>query len=136
MNKNDQKLEKGRWCDELKAFYDRKKRNATLNEEVPASTGGKKSPMYRREQTQSKRIIYQIVKKATEGVAGILSDQDTDELVKSIKAFDAKNSVSLLARAEKKADKDGKLSSLTNIRDARSRLLSFLYEVERPGLNH
>ena len=104
--------------------------------DVPASNSGKKSPMDRREQTRSKLIIDQIVKKATEGVAGILSDQDTDELVKSIKAFDAKNSVSLLARAEKKAEKDGKLSSLTNIRDARSRLLSFLCEEERPGLNH
>lgn len=136
MNKIDQKLEKGRWFDELKAFYDMKKRNAILNEGVPASNGGKKSPMDRREQTRSKLIIDQIVKKATEGVTGILSDQDTDELVKSIKAFDAKNSVSLLARAEKKAEKDGKLSSLTNIRDARSRLLSFLCEEERPGLNH
>ena len=136
MNKIDQKLEKGRWFDELKAFYDMKKRNSILSVDVPASNSGKKSPMDRREQTRSKLIIDQIVKKATEGVTGILSDQDTDELVKSIKAFDAKNSVSLLARAEKKAEKDGKLSSLTNIRDARSRLLSFLCEEERPGLNH
>ena len=136
MNKIDQKLKKGRWFDELKAFYDMKKRNAILNGCTPSSATSKKAPMDRREQTRSKLIVEQIVKKATDGVAGILSDQDADELVKSIKSFDAKNSVSLLAKAERKAEKDGKLSSLTNIRDARSRLLSFLCEEERPDLNH
>lgn len=136
MEKADQKLEKVRWFDELRAFYDMKKRNAILNVGNTRSGGGKKSPMDRREQTRSKLILDQIVKRAADGVAGILSDQDADELAKSIRAFDAKNSVSLLAKAERKAEKDGKLSSLENIRDARSRLLAFLCEEERPDLNH
>jgi type IV secretion system protein VirD4 len=135
MKRTDQKMAEGRWFDEARAFYDMRKRNMAVNSTAPKASKKNIAPMDHREQTKSHMILEQIVKLALEGSEGVLNAQDRDELEKSIRAYDAQNSLSLLSKAEKRAEKDKRLSSLENIRSARARLLQFLCDEERPQQN-
>lgn len=127
MEKMDQKLEKGRWFDEKSAFYDMKKRNRLMNEGEET-----KEKDIRSESMRSKLILEQLLKRADNAVKGVLKEQDAEELISDIQSYDAKSALTLLSKAERKAEKEDKLSSLIQIRDVKTRLVSFFMEEKRP----
>lgn len=127
MEKTDQKLEKGRWFDEKSAFYDIKKRNRLMNEGEET-----KEKDIRSESMRSKLILEQLLKRADNAVKGVLKEQDAEELISDIQSYDANSALTLLSKAERKAEKEDRLSSLIQIRDVKTRLVSFFMEEKRP----
>ncbi len=132
MEKIDQKLEKGRWFDEKKAFYDMKKRNEIFmpkekenDAPVPIRTNNK-------EQLRSKMILEQILKEADEGIDGLLDDIDCMILIKAIRNHDSKGAIDILSKAENLAKKQGRQIQIETIQDVKQRILSYFIEEERP----
>lgn len=119
----------GRYFDEEKAFYDMKYRNTITNgsKEQPAKDPDKA----RKEILRANLIAEQIAKIAEEGTKGILSEQEKDELIHSIKEGDGKSALALLGMAKKRAEEKKDDYRLSHIEDARSRLFRFLYEEQR-----
>jgi exonuclease VII small subunit len=78
-------------------------------------------------------IVEKILKLATSGAEGVLSPEETEEMVKSIKAFEFQNAVSTLNKAVKLAEKAGKKSCQENLQDARGRLLQLSCDEARPA---
>lgn len=136
MEKIDQKLEKGRFFDEKNAYYDMKNRNQIVME----NRGKKPSavsnlPKNSNEQYRSKLILEQILKKAEDGIVGILDDGDSASLADAIQRHDTQGSVALIEKAEKKSRSKGKLSNLEILEDVKGRIISFFAEEERPPMN-
>ena len=132
MEKTNQKLEKGRWFDEKRAYYDMKARNETL---APKETVSDSKPALpdRREQLRAKLILEQILKKAEESTDGILEESDSDTLLKAIRVHDAKGAIEILEEALALAKRKGKQSAAESIEDVKQRILSFFVEEERPN---
>ena len=136
MEKIDQKLEKGRFFDEKNAYYDMKNRNRIVMENQEKKTSAVSNlPKNSNEQYRSKLILEQILKKAEDGIDGILSDGDSASLADAIQRHDTKGSVALIEKAEKKARSKGKLSNLEILEDVKGRIISFFAEEERPPMN-
>lgn len=134
--KIDQKLEKGRFFDEKNAYYDMKNRNRIVMENRGKKTSaGSDLPKNSNEQYRSKLILEQILKKAEDGIDGILDDGDSASLADAIQRHDTKGSVALIEKAEKKARSKGKLSNLEILEDVKGRIISFFAEEERPPMN-
>jgi type IV secretory pathway TraG/TraD family ATPase VirD4 len=132
MRRVSQKLIEGRWFDEARAYYDLRRRNALLN--VPIGSGRKAgATSSRKEQAETRMIVEKILKLATSGAEGVLSPEETEEMVKSIKAFEFQNAVSTLNKAVKLAEKAGKKSCQENLQDARGRLLQLSCDEARPA---
>lgn len=126
----EKKEGEGRYFDEEKAFYDMKKRNAIVNDSEEQPT--KDPDKTRKEILRANLIAEQIAKIAEEGTKGILSDQEQDEMIHSIKEGDGKSALALLGMAKKRAEEKKDDYCLSRIEDARSRLFRFLYEEQRP----
>ena len=136
MEKIDQKLEKGRFFDEKNAYYDMKNRNRIVMENRGKRTSAVSNlPKNSNEQYRSKLILEQILKKAEDGIDGILDDGDSASLADAIQRHDTKGSVALIEKAEKKARSKGKLSNLEILEDVKGRIISFFAEEERPPMN-
>ena len=136
MEKIDQKLEKGRFFDEKNAYYDMKNRNRIVMENRGKRTSAVSDlPKNSNEQYRSKLILEQILKKAEDGIDGILDDGDSASLADAIQRHDTKGSVALIEKAEKKARSKGKLSNLEILEDVKGRIISFFAEEERPPMN-
>ena len=136
MEKIDQKLEKGRFFDEKNAYYDMKNRNRIVMENKGKKTSAVSNlPKNSNEQYRSKLILEQILKKAEDGIDGILDDGDSASLADAIQRHDTKGSVALIEKAEKKARSKGKLSNLEILEDVKGRIISFFAEEERPPMN-
>lgn len=136
MEKIDQKLEKGRFFDEKNAYYDMKNRNRIVMENQGKKTSAVSNlPKNSNEQYRSKLILEQILKKAEDGIDGILDDGDSASLADAIQRHDTQGSVALIEKAEKKARSKGKLSSLEILEDVKGRIISFFAEEERPPMN-
>lgn len=136
MEKIDQKLGKGRFFDEKNAYYDMKNRNRTVMENQGKKTSAVSNlPKNSNEQYRSKLILEQILKKAEDGIEGILDDGDSASLADAIQRHDTKGSVALIEKAEKKARSKGKLSNLEILEDVKGRIISFFAEEERPPMN-
>ena len=136
MEKIDQKLEKGRFFDEKNAYYDMKNRNRIVTENRGKKTPAVSNlPKNSNEQYRSKLILEQILKKAEDGIDGILDDGDSASLADAIQRHDTKGSVALIEKAEKKARSKGKLSNLEILEDVKGRIISFFAEEERPPMN-
>ena len=136
MGKIDQKLEKGRFFDEKSAYYDMKNRNRIVMENRGKKTSAVSNlPKNSNEQYRSKLILEQILKKAEDGIDGILDDKDSASLADAIQRHDTKGSVALIEKAEKKARSKGKLSNLEILEDVKGRIISFFAEEERPPMN-
>ena len=136
MEKIDQKLEKGRFFDEKNAYYDMKNRNRIVMENQGKKTSAVSNlAKNSNEQYRSKLILEQILKKAEDGIDGILDDGDSASLADAIQRHDTKGSVALIEKAEKKARSKGKLSNLEILEDVKGRIISFFAEEERPPMN-
>lgn len=136
MEKIDQKLEKGRFFDEKNAYYDMKNRNRIVMENKGKKTSAVSNlPKNSNEQYRSKLILEQILKKAEDGIDGILDDGDSASLADAIQRHDTQGSVALIEKAEKKARSKGKLSNLEILEDVKGRIISFFAEEERPPMN-
>lgn len=136
MEKIDQKLGKGRFFDEKNAYYDMKNRNRTVMENRGKKTSAVSNlPKNSNEQYRSKLILEQILKKAEDGIEGILDDGDSASLADAIQIHDTQGSVALIEKAEKKARSKGKLSNLEILEDVKGRIISFFAEEERPPMN-
>ena len=136
MEKIDQKLEKGRFFDEKNAYYDMKNRNRIVMESRGKKTSAVSAlPKSSNEQYRSKLILEQILKKAEDGIDGILDDGDSASLADAIQRHDTKGSVVLIEKAEKKARSKGKLSNLEILEDVKGRIISFFAEEEMPPMN-
>lgn len=136
MEKIDQKLEKGRFFDEKNAYYDMKNRNRIVMENQGKKTSAVSNlPKNSNEQYRSKLILEQILKKAEDGIDGILDDGDSASLADAIQRHDTQGSVALIEKAEKKARSKGKLSNLEILEDVKGRIISFFAEEERPPMN-
>lgn len=136
MEKIDQKLEKGRFFDEKNAYYDMKNRNRIVMENRGKETDAVSNlAKNSNEQYRSKLILEQILKKAEDGIDGILDDGDSASLADAIQRHDTKGSVALIEKAEKKARSKGKLSNLEILEDVKGRIISFFAEEERPPMN-
>lgn len=136
MERIDQKLEKGRYFDEKNAYYDMKNRNRIVMENRGKKTSAVSNlPKNSNEQYRSKLILEQILKKAEDGIDGILDDGDSASLADAIQRHDTKGSLALIEKAEKKARSKGKLSNLEILEDVKGRIISFFAEEERPPMN-
>lgn len=136
MEKIDQKLGKGRFFDEKNAYYDMKNRNRIVMENKGKKTSAVSDlPKNSNEQYRSKLILEQILKKAEDGIDGILDDGDSASLADAIQRHDTKGSVALIEKAEKKVRSKGKLSNLEILEDVKGRIISFFAEEERPPMN-
>lgn len=92
-------------------------------------------PKNSNEQYRAKLILEQILKKAEDGIDGILDDGDSASLADAIQRHDTKGSVALIEKAEKKARSKRKLSNLEILEDVKGRIISFFAEEERPPMN-
>lgn len=136
MEKINQKLEKGRFFDEKNAYYDMKNRNRNVMENRGKKTSAVSNlPKNSNEQYRSRLILEQILKKAEDGIDGILDDGDSASLADAIQRHDTQGSVALIEKAEKKARSKGKLSNLEILEDVKGRIISFFAEEERPPMN-
>ena len=136
MEQIDQKLEKGRFFDEKNAYYDMKNRNRNVMENQGKKTSAASNlPRNSNEQYRSKLILEQILKKAEDGIDGILENGDSASLADAIQRHDTQGSVALIEKAEKKARSKGKLSNLEILEDVKGRIISFFAEEERPPMN-
>lgn len=136
MEKIDQKLGKGRFFDEKNAYYDMKNRNRIVMENRGKKTSAVSNlPKNSNEQYRSKLILEQILKKAEDGIEGILDDGDSASLADAIQRHDTQGSVALIEKAEKKARSKGKLSNLEILENVKGRIISFFAEEERPPMN-
>lgn len=136
MEKINQKLGKGRFFDEKNAYYDMKNRNRIVMENQGKKTSAVSNlPKNSNEQYRSKLILEQILKKAEDGIEGILDDGDSASLADAIQRHDTQGSVALIEKAEKKARSKEKLSNLEILEDVKGRIISFFAEEERPPMN-
>ncbi len=132
MEKINQKLEKGRWFDEKKAFYDMKKRNEIVMPKEKENDGPVPIKTNNKEQLRSKMILEQILKEADEGIEGLLDDTDCMILIKAIRNHNPKGAIDILSKAENLAKKQGRQIQIETIQDVKQRILSYFIEEERP----
>ena len=133
MEKVNQKLEKGRWFDEQKAFYDMKARNQNVVPKITPNSDAKPTLSERKEQIKSKLILEQILKKADEGIDGLLDESKSDSLFKKIRSHDTRGAIEILNKVEQLAKKKGRQIQIDTIEETKQRIISFFVEEERPN---
>lgn len=115
MKRCRQELEKGRYFDEQKAFYDMRRRNALLG----GTTATKPQDMVRQQITErrkNKLILDQIKDLMRKGLNDLIPDEDVTELLHAIDTLSLEKALIGLEQAKKIA-KEGNRKNKTEILD-------------------
>lgn len=130
MERQKQELEKGRFFDEQRAFYDMRKRNALLS--APPSENPK--DMVRQhltERRKSKLMLDQIKSLMMKGLNELIPDEDVKELLHTIDTLNLEKALTGLNQAKKIAKESKRKNKVEQIDDAIQRIKDYLLENQK-----
>lgn len=130
MERQKQELEKGRFFDEQRAFYDMRKRNALLS--APPSKNPK--DMVRQhltERRKSKLMLDQIKSLMMKGLNELIPDEDVKELLHTIDTLNLEKALTGLNQAKKIAKESKRKNKVEQIDDAIQRIKDYLLENQK-----
>lgn len=130
MERCRQELEKGRYFDEQKAFYDMRRRNALLG----GATATKTQDMVRQQITErrkNKLILDQIKDLMRKGLNELISDEDVTELLHAIDTLSLEKALIGLEQAKKIAKESNRKNKIEILDDVIRRIKDYLTENQK-----
>lgn len=130
MHRCRQELERGRYFDERRAFYDMKKRNE-LFAVSPPQTPKDMVRQHLTERRKNKLMLDQIKNLMMKGLNEVIPDDDVKELLHSIDTLNLEKALAGLGTARKIAVQSKRQSKAEIIEDAIHRIKDYLFENQK-----